>query len=184
MSHPTSHPMSHHDDPTNLFSVLARRVAGDPARLAYVFEAEDGREEALTYEQLARRAAAIAARLRETARPGDTALLLLPQGLDYIAAFWGCVQADVIAVPLFPPRRNRGGDRVGSVVADAGARLALTDAGTLSGLDRSLEDSPHLRALRWLDVGAIDPAASSGPAIDAGAGVDPDAIAFLQYTSG
>jgi acyl-CoA synthetase (AMP-forming)/AMP-acid ligase II len=176
--------MSHHDDPMNLFSVLARRVAAEPGRLAYAFETEDGGEESLSYEQLARRAAAIAARLRETARPGDTALLLLPQGLDYVAAFWGCVQADVIAVPLFPPRRNRGGDRVEAVVTDSGARLALTDASTLSGLDRSLDGSPHLRALRWLDVQAIDREASSAPAVDAGAGVDPDALAFLQYTSG
>ncbi|HEX8106608.1 MAG TPA: fatty acyl-AMP ligase, partial [Kofleriaceae bacterium] len=168
----------------NLFSLLARRVAEDPARLAYGFEADGGGEDSLTYGQLARRAGAIAARLRETARPGDTALLLLPQGLDYIVAFWACVQANVIAVPLFPPRRNRGGDRVEAVITDSGARLALTDAATLSGLDRGVQESPYLRELRWVDVQAIDPEATSAPAVDVDVDRDPDTIAFLQYTSG
>ncbi|MBN1204186.1 MAG: amino acid adenylation domain-containing protein [Myxococcaceae bacterium] len=164
----------------SLLSLLARRATEAPGRLAYAFEDEGRGRDALTYGQLARRAAAIAARLRETAAPGDTVLLLLPQSLDYIAAFWGCVHAGVIAVPLFPPKRNRVDERLEAVVTDSGARLALTDADTLSGLARRLKDSPRLQELRWLDVQAIDPEATSAPDVD----VDPDTIAFLQYTSG
>ena len=34
-------------------------------------------------------------------------MLLYPPGLDYIAAFYGCLYAGVTAVPAYPPRLNR-----------------------------------------------------------------------------
>ena len=39
---------------------------------------------------------------------GERALLLYPPGLDFIAAFFGCLYAGVVAVPAYPPRLERG----------------------------------------------------------------------------
>ena len=66
-------------------------------------ESEGGR---LTYGELDRRAAAIAAALAASVAPGERALLLYPPGLDFIVAFFGCLYAGVVAVPAYPPRPN------------------------------------------------------------------------------
>ena len=59
---------------------------------------------------------------------GERALLLYPAGLDFIAAFFGCLYAGVVAVPAYPPRRNRSLSRIQAIVDDAQARVALTTA--------------------------------------------------------
>src|SRR4051794_15664807 len=57
-----------------------------------------------TYSQLDRSARSIAATLQAHGlRNGDRALLLYPPGLEFIAAFFGCLYAGVVAVPSFPP---------------------------------------------------------------------------------
>src|SRR6185295_17682607 len=89
---------------------------------------ESGETEAdsLTYAQLDAHARTIAAQLQGSVRPGDRALLLYPPGLDFIRAFMGCLYAGVIAVPVYPPRRNRSIDRLKSIAIDAAPALALT----------------------------------------------------------
>ena len=43
---------------------------------------------------------------------GDRAVILAPQGLDYIAAFLGAMQAGLIAVPLSVPQVGSHDERV------------------------------------------------------------------------
>ena len=57
--------------------------------------------------QLNQRAQAIAAYLQSFCEPGDRALLLYPSGLEFIAAFFACLYAGVVAVPVYPPRRHQ-----------------------------------------------------------------------------
>ena len=82
------------------------QVSGD--KIAYRFLVDGDKEElTLTYGQLHQRALAIAARLKDEAKPGERALLLYPPGLEFICAFFGCLYAGVIAVPAYPPGENR-----------------------------------------------------------------------------
>ena len=46
-------------------------------------------------------------RWRSTVSVGDRAVILAPQGLEYIVAFLGAMQAGLIAVPLSVPRSAR-----------------------------------------------------------------------------
>ncbi|MEL6325722.1 MAG: AMP-binding protein, partial [Cyanobacteria bacterium J06626_23] len=104
-----------------------------------------------------------------------------PPGLDYIAAFWGCVYAGAIAVPAYPPRPNRSLERLQGMLQDAGARVALTHSTVLQGLERRFVDCPSLKALHWLATDTLDTSLADGwvdPAVTA------DTLAFLQYTSG
>ena len=57
-----------------------------------------------TYGALRRRACVVANLLRNKlgCQPGDRAALMYLPGLDFIAAFWGCLYAGVIAVPVYP----------------------------------------------------------------------------------
>jgi acyl-CoA synthetase (AMP-forming)/AMP-acid ligase II len=165
---------------TTLVDMLRTRAASQPDDLAYTFLA-DGETpvDELTWSLLDRAARAIAATLQGQLRPGDRALLMYPPGLSFIAGFFGCVYAGVLAVPVMPPqgsRSSRGADRLASIVADSDARCVLTS----SDLRERLLDTVDPRIVRII---------TDGIPCDAGAAwrepaVDGDAIAFLQYTSG
>ncbi len=59
--------------------------------------------ETLTWSQLYRRTLNVAQEISQQGVPGDRALIIAPQGLAYIVAFLGAMQAGFIAVPLSVP---------------------------------------------------------------------------------
>src|SRR2546423_316875 len=82
-----------------IVDLLRWRAASQPKRVAYTFLQTGGQaEENLTYGELDQYARALAVRLQDLNMQGQRALLLLPAGLDYIIAFFGCLYAGVIAV--------------------------------------------------------------------------------------
>src|SRR5262245_17785744 len=99
------------DCPT-LVELLCQRALEDPDRAAFTFLADaDTEKGTLTYRELDRRARAVAGTLQSLGLVGERVLLLYPPGLDYVAAFFGCLYARAVAVPAYPPRRNRSLDR-------------------------------------------------------------------------
>ncbi|TWE12276.1 class I adenylate-forming enzyme family protein [Rudaeicoccus suwonensis] len=57
--------------------------------------------ERLTFAQVWQRAAQVAGGLREAGlQPGDRAAIMLPAGVDWVLALWGCLLAGVVAVPI------------------------------------------------------------------------------------
>src|SRR4051812_37520326 len=88
-----------------LLDMLRARAGLHPDARALSFlddfneDGSHGTETGLTYAELDRRARAIAARLQSLGAEGKQALLLYPPGLDYVAAFFGCLYARVVAVP-------------------------------------------------------------------------------------
>jgi len=166
--------------------LLRARAEDQPDRLGYTFLADGETEELeLTYGQADIRARAIAASLRDAgATPGDRAVLLLPPGLDYVNAFFGCLYAGVVAVPVYPPdpfQLERTLPRLLAILHDAGPVVALTISPLLGYLDELTGRAPELDALRWVAVDDVADLAATdgGPAT-----VEPDATAMLQYTSG
>ena len=165
---------------STLWELLHARAAEHPERLAYTFLHDGESEESvLTYGELDGRARAVAARLARVVAPGERALLLFQPGLDYIAAFFGCLYAGVIAVPAYPPRLNRSLLRLEAIVGDAEARAALTTASTLSKIQPLAARHPFLQSLNWLSTD--DLAGSVAGDWREPGGSD---IAFIQYTSG
>ena len=162
--------------------ILRWRAIHQPEKLAYVF-LEDGEIEAerLTYAELDRRARAVAAQLLRMNGSGERALLLFPAGLDYIAAFLGCLYAGVIAVPAYPPRNNRSLKRIDAIVSDAEAKFTLTHSQTLSNIQRKFHDDPVLASMTLVATDTL-------PISLADNWVQPEItsedLAFLQYTSG
>ncbi|MGV0797720.1 AMP-binding protein, partial [Mycolicibacterium elephantis] len=88
-------------------AVLRERASLQPNDVAftYIDYDHDGNavSENLTWAQLNRRAANLAAELSAFGSPGDRAVILAPQGLDYITAFVASLQSGLIAVPLSVP---------------------------------------------------------------------------------
>ena len=99
--------------PSNLVDLLRHRALhqGDDRAFTYLVDGEN-EELHLSYRQLDRQARAIAAFLQSRNLEGERALLLYPAGLEFIAAFFGCLYAGVVAVPAYPPRRNRTLSRI------------------------------------------------------------------------
>ena len=171
---------------TTLVEVLRGRAERHGADLAYTFLVDgEAAEDNVTYAELDRRARGLAATLqRMGVTGGERVLLLYPPGLDYIAAFFGCLYAGAVAVPAYPPRSRRPSARLESIQESAGAKAVLTTEAVLSGLDKQMPRRPGV--VWW---------AAEGAELEQGAGEwrDPfhphqklggEALAFLQYTSG
>jgi len=134
----------------SLLSALKHWAALQPDKTLHTFVDDRGAEvERLTYRQLLERSTNLAAKLLDPAshgmRSGDRALLVFPPCLDFIVAFYACLLAGVVAVPVFPPDpRGKGGKEVAlfaAVVRTSGASIALTSksynlANKLGGLKR------------------------------------------------
>ncbi len=166
----------------NLIELLRARTAEHASRVAFRNLADGESEESrLTYEELESRARAIAAALASHAAPGDRALLFYSGGLEFIAAFWGCLFAGVVAVPVFPARLHRQIPRLLAIAADSEARFVLTTMKIQRQAEDLFKRAPELKKLHWLATDDL-------PAANADAPRDPRAtletLALLQYTSG
>ena len=163
-----------------LVELLRYRAESSPDRVVYRFlPGESKPEQRITYAELHRRAEGMAARIAETARPGDRALLLIPAGLEYVAAYFACLYAGVIAVPAYPPNPRRPDPRIPGIVADCDPAVAITTGALLSRLDSWRGGDERLAALHWI---AVDEGSTSAAGFDRPAA--PNDVAMLQYTSG
>ena len=104
--------------------VLEERAAREPGAPALTW-LRDGVDapDVLTCGELVARARLVAERLKTSARRGDRALLLYGPGLDFVAAFLGCLWAGVVAVPAYPPRNRRHHPRLDAILLDAEPEL-------------------------------------------------------------
>ncbi|MEM6846867.1 MAG: amino acid adenylation domain-containing protein [Pseudomonadota bacterium] len=169
------------DVPSTLPALLTARANAEPDRIGFTFltyrRGETPEVADLSYGALLARATAIGARLQANSDKGDRALILCPPGLDYIAAFFACQIAGVIAVPAYPPRNARHMGRLELIAADAGAAAVLAPseaAGRLTGWATAA-----LPLVIGIDsVNEREGLRLSPPTITL------DDLSFLQYTSG
>ncbi|GGW51049.1 non-ribosomal peptide synthetase [Streptomyces caelestis] len=161
--------------------VLRGRAETQPHRLALEFAVADGEYVAFEHAELDRRARAVAALVQERGTPGGRVLLVHQPGPDYVSAFFGCLYAGAVAVPIYPPTGARGLERVAAVVADAGAELALTDSATLARLADGAGAAALGAEVHWAATDALDPDRAQDWSERRPRADD---LAFLQYTSG
>jgi 8-amino-7-oxononanoate synthase/acyl carrier protein len=165
-----------------IVDLLRQRAAYRPHDRAFTFLLDGENEELhLTYAELDRKARAVGAWLAHSGMAGRRVLLLYPSGLDFIAAFMGCLYGGAIAVPAYPPRKNRSVERIEAIASDADASVALTTRDVLDRFDGLRATAPSLENLVWKVDNELDVAWAdrwSRPDIDG------DTLAFLQYTSG
>lgn len=173
------HPRPRHVAPTLIDAV--RALADDRAR-GFTFVRSDGTERLYSFHDMAveaeRRAGQLAAR---GLRKGDRLALVLPEGDEFVLSFLGALFAGVVPVPIYPQLsfKNIEGyhDTVAHITRASGASMLLTSATTRQYVEPALarlEVAPGLVTVDDL----------AGDAGKAGVNVEPQDLAFLQFTSG
>lgn len=167
---------------SNVISVLEHWATHRADETAYIFTDIESVEVKLTYAQLWEEVRALAGYLqgRCRVRAGDRILLLYPPCIDFIVGLFACQAAGAIAVPAYPPRRNRKASRIRSIVVDADARWALSTSAvvdTLTG-DRPHDDLIGVQLLGTDNPETRDISKWRSPKLQ------DNSLAVLQYTSG
>ncbi len=166
--------------PETLLDMLESRAETYAHRTASVFCRDNGERVEQTYAELARRARAIAAELQRRTSAGERVLLVFPPGLDFIAGFFGCLYAGVLAVPATYPKPRRPMPRLTAIAHDCQPAAVLTTSQTLATLELA-RTAPELASLQWIATDEIADAAQDDwrrPPLTR------ESLAFLQYTSG
>ncbi|CAD7702451.1 unnamed protein product [Ostreobium quekettii] len=114
---------------------LLRLADTQPDKLAVAWIDEKGVEcGRLSYRELFDAAARVASGLlgsQVAASPGDRVLLVFPPGLDFLAAFVGCLLAGVVSVPVYPPNPKKLSTdlkRLCAIKSASSCSVALTSA--------------------------------------------------------
>jgi fatty acid CoA ligase FadD28 len=162
-------------------ALLRERASLQPNRTAFTFMDYEtdwaGTAESLTWSRLYRRTLNLAAELRLHGSLGDRAVILAPQGLDYITAFLGAVQAGFVAVPL----GGASDERIGSVLRDAAPSVVLTTSAVAEGIAEYVESKPGETARSLIEVDLLDLDSKSERAARVDSSTE---SVYLQYTSG
>lgn len=171
------------DGAATLPDVLRWHLRSHPDRTHIVLQDGDGEDTQISFAQLHRGAAAIAAGLvARGVRAGTAVAIMLPTSPEYFYSFCGVLLAGGIPVPLYPPARlAQIGDhlqRHAGILANAQAPILITVA-----------QARPLAALLKASTGTLQSVLTPQELEDgAGAPVHPmlrtHDIALLQYTSG
>jgi thioester reductase-like protein len=178
----------------SILSHLQGLAEQHPDKLLYSYLDVNGDSlESYTYASFLDRAQAIAGHLLKEERfaVGDRLLLAYPPGLEMICAFFGCVRAGLIPVPVYPPS-SRGFQsalyKMVHIAKDCQAAGILTSHDyhaslktnlARSGVATSGVDIEYISGLPWIPTEVF---------VDTNPGLPPakpsSNVLFLQYTSG
>lgn len=165
---------------TDIVAMLEHHARASPSLPLYTFVQDRGKASiVVTAAELWHRAMYVAARLGAQVAAGERVVLLCPTGPEFVFAFFGCLASGVIAVPCAMPRRNRARERLASVISKCAPRAVLTLAPNVESLRNALSGMGVAKFLAVDDLVVDEPTDISNLAA-----LQPNAPAFLQFTSG
>ncbi|GLE52591.1 long-chain-fatty-acid--AMP ligase FAAL26/FadD26 [Mycobacterium montefiorense] len=155
----------------------------DATAFTYIDYEQDpaGFAETLTWSQMSQRARIVAEELALCGSPGDRVAILAPQGMEYIVAFFGALEAGFIAVPLSTPQYGMHDDRISSVLRDSNPVAILTTSAVVGDVTKYAtaydgQPAPFVIEVDLLDLESPRELSSSRH--------HSSGAAYLQYTSG
>lgn len=142
-------------------------------------ERETRLSHAVIHARAAQAAAALAAR---GIRPGDRVAIVAATSPEFFDGFFGCVLAGAVPVPLYPPvrlgRLDEYHERTAAMMQAARVALVLADRRTQRVLGRTLEQARPALGCERLD------ALHGRESLDLESDLEPDALGFIQFSSG
>jgi long chain fatty acid CoA FadD26 len=170
---------------SSLPALLRERASRQPDATAYTlidYEVDPaGVAESITWSEAHRRALGVAEELSLCGSVGDRAAIMAPQGLDYIVAFLGALQAGFIAVPLPAPQFRVHDERVCSALRDCSPSVILTTSCVVEEVIKYVPDDNRRPRTAVIEVDSLD---LDCPRKLDSAWYSHPTTAYLQYTSG
>lgn len=161
-------------------NLLQQRQQEQASQVIYRFLLKgESQYQSLSYGQLWQSAASLASYLQSQYAQGSHILLLFEPGLEFCQAFWACLLAGMVAVPVYPPADPRLRERFMVLAKDAGAVAVLTTSSIKKLISLARWFVPSLRKLDWMAIDTIQHSQ-----IDLQPLKQADPLALLQYTSG
>ncbi len=168
-----------------VLSTLQDRAGLQPDDIAFTYVDYDedwaGKSEDVTWSQLFRRTQNLAREIAKHGTTGDRAVILAPQGMEYIIAFLGSMLAGFIAVPLPLPFAGSHDERVSAVIADTSPTVVLTTSSSAAIVNEYVGRASGAENAALIEVDSLDLDARSGSRMRIEGLPE---IAYLQYTSG
>eukprot|EP00939_MAST-03C_sp_MAST-3C-sp1_P001284 g1284.t1 len=181
-----------------LLTRFRRWVAVQPDKKLFTYIDKKGKEIAgYTYDEWSKKTHRLAQWMLTdkslNLRRGDRVLLVYPPSIDFMIAFFACLIAGIIAVPVYPPNPTKLSKDITQFVSiqkTSGASVAFTskayqwgkNVGKLRGLSlfKKKKKDEQWPELKWV---ATDTISYSLSKCDMKA-IDVEDTAFLQFTSG
>lgn len=172
------------------------------------FEKDSIIRDTLSFSQLAQRAKSVASTIQKNSKKGDRVLLIYQPGIDFIIAFYACLYSGTIATPVYPPYSKELTSKLEKIIKIAKPKLilstkAITEKIKMLGYVRLAEGIPVIRDLARYFGGHTYNSAKELILIDftkfkwivtdlnvdnshhfEPINIEPDNLAFLQFTSG
>lgn len=167
---------------TTYTDVVKNRTAEKPDHVVFRFLNDGVNEnESFTYQQLETRSKALGAAMQKAGSKGDRVLLLFHPGLSYVASLYACFYSGNVAVPAYPPRRNRGIERIHAIITDSEAKTCIVSQQVYDDIQKNLQNDELLNQLQWI---VYEDVADNKALEFENTEILPNDLALLQYTSG
>lgn len=162
--------------------VIKNRVRSTPDYTVFKFLTDGVNEDgSLTYQIIETRAKAIGSAMQKIGKKGDAVLLLFQPSIAYIESLYACFYSGFVAIPAYPPRRNRGIDRIYTIIEDSGTKICLISKQVYEDIQRNFKNDELFQRLQWIIYEDIsDEISVEFDEVE----LTPDDIALVQYTSG
>ncbi|RUM68823.1 MAG: AMP-dependent synthetase [Sulfurovum sp.] len=165
-----------------IVDMIQHHLKNIPTQIVYRYiENEDRPSVTKTFQEIDKEARKIENKLLQIAKKGDRALLLYQPGLEFISAFVACLYAGVIAVSVYPPRKNEKPHRLKNIIDDCLPKIILT---THKIEDTLLHIFHNENSLEHIPIFDTEDSIKEKIVTKHHHTIDPEDIAFLQYTSG
>ena len=161
----------------NIFSLLDQSARRFPDNGAVYL----GPTQLWTFSELRSRALKIAAALRRDFAPGDRIAIFSENCPEYIELFFGIWAAGMVVTPINGKLHPR---EVVQILEDSGARLLFCSPKQTCDVQEAMADDDTQVPARLIEIASNAYAALMGPEMTAPVPSDPNALAWLFFTSG
>jgi iturin family lipopeptide synthetase A len=164
--------------------ILRIRSEDRPEKIAFTYlDYADAQESqtSISYSQLDQMARSIAAVLQSYNLVGQRVLLIYSPGIEFIAAFFGCMYAGAIAVPVYPPSPRRPLQYLEQIIKNCYPSALMTSMAMSSVISQRFSQNTLISSLLKINTDENDyPHSHSYQEFQP----RKDLISHVQFTSG
>jgi acyl-CoA synthetase (AMP-forming)/AMP-acid ligase II len=142
----------------------------------------------LSYAELRHRAAALSIRLARDYAPGARVVIALPDGIEFVIFFMGCLYAGLVPVPVKAPHNAESSVRLSNITDDCTPHMVIMCPKAIAQFRAACPESAAQSLVH--DIDAYTELEADAPLTDAPLAatrhgqIAASDLAFLQYTSG